>query len=127
MVEGKGSGAGNTNQMEQCVSIERIVFNRGEDRAAGSSMVKAAVKLGTHVYTGWRHYKIWQYLAETCGARCEEFDEGFVDSDGNFYDRQLADKMAWRSGQVKKCRGRLSSDKLWDDEGNPSKIKWSNV
>ncbi len=79
-------------------------------------LVAAAIKLDGNIYTGIRHCNILG-LAENYGlgfGGLKRGIQGFVDDDGNFYDREEAKYYAMECGQISILhRGQLLSEKLW--------------
>lgn len=64
---------------DNCIKLENI------------KIVKAAIRQGDFVYTGWRHADI---LISMDDAGCDKpsyDDQGFIDQHGNFYRRSSAD------------------------------------
>lgn len=97
----------------------------GWPERAEHKIVKAAVKLGDKVYTGWRHADILSHLRHEGHARLSfgsQEDQGFVDNKGWFFDRHQSAKIAAGARQCTwdsiKCKMLLSED-VWDEDGTP--------
>jgi hypothetical protein len=75
-------------------------------------LVQAAIKKDGQVYTGRRHC----YIIQQYGKKVFDGEQGFVDKNGNFYDRYDAKKYAIECGQVdekKLISETLISADLW--------------
>lgn len=85
-----------------------------------NKLVKAAIRCGEVVYTGWRHAQIMVYLRDNdlCDYVSQE-SQGFIDQHGNFYRRGPASCVAFKSKQCKEFIETLTSEDLWDINGNP--------
>lgn len=83
--------------------------------------VKAAIRIGDNVYLAWRHHLIINELGPTGKYKPNDFnDQGFIDQDGYYYgSRKFCGYWAWRNGQIKKQVRELTSEDLWDNNGNP--------
>jgi hypothetical protein len=79
------------------------------------SITQAAIReiYSKIVHTGTRHVDIIR-LAIKAGMM-EEFDEGFLTSEGIFVDRYEAARIALESGQIKYSTEKLRSQDLWPD------------
>lgn len=84
-------------------------------------LVKAAIVCGADVYTGWRHAHIIQYLAshDLIHSKVTQDQQGFIDQDGVFYRREGCSGIAFMNGQTKTFINTLTSEDLWDVNGNP--------
>jgi hypothetical protein len=63
------------------------------------------------VHTGTRHVDIIRLVI--MAGMMEEFDEGFLTSEGTFVDRYEAARIALESGQIKRPTEKLRSQDLW--------------
>lgn len=91
-----------------------------EEPARGTRIVKAAVRHGDLVYTGWRHSEIIRHVAALGKEYTPQEDQGFVDSLGNFHNRWRAGQIAAIARQAPFRHGTLISEQLWDADGNPT-------
>lgn len=83
-------------------------------------LVKAAIRCGDKVYTGWRHAAIMIDMRDAgIASYVSQDDQGFVDQDGYFYRRQCCGYIAFRNGQTKELKPNLLSEHLWDVDGTP--------
>lgn len=81
--------------------------------------VKAAIRIDSVVYTDWRHYLIIKHLHDLGFKNTQVNDQGFVDQNGFYYkSRSFCAYWAWRNGQIKQKVGELTSEYLWDAQGN---------
>jgi hypothetical protein len=86
----------------------------------GVKLVKAAIWVDSLVYTGWRHADIMWYLKEHNLVKHVSQDmQGFVDQYGNYYRRKAAGMVAFRNNQITEYVDPLTSEHLWDIDGNP--------
>lgn len=83
-----------------------------------AKLVKAAVRAGDKVYTGWRHGLIMQHMCLLGCQRVDHDDQGFIDDQGWFYDRLSAAALLHARGVLVRSTPLMSED-LWDNEGNP--------
>ena len=62
----------------------------------------AAIKFEGEVYTGKRHSDVIYYMVTECGVKppVDNGIQGFIDFEGNFYDRIEAKKIAVSAGQL---------------------------
>lgn len=75
---------------------------------------QAAVKVGDVVYTGKRHGQIMLDVQEKHpGTKITQDMQGFVDSNGKFWNRFQAGAIAFNAGQTNVRRTRLLSEDLW--------------
>ena len=82
-------------------------------------LVKAAIRCGEVVYTDWRHHLVLWYMKENKLPRTTLDDQGFIDQDGCFYRRACCGVIADANGQTKEFKSVLTSEDLWDIDGNP--------
>lgn len=101
--------------------IESIPYKSIYDAKSieNNKLVKAAIRCGEVVYTGWRHAQIIAYLRENnlCDYVSQE-SQGFIDQLGNFYRRSPASCLAFKNKQCKEFIETLTSEDLWDINGN---------
>jgi hypothetical protein len=81
-----------------------------------AQLVKAAIRLGDVVYTGWRHGEILQFMHGAGCAKPAMDDQGFIDERGDFYDRLSAAALLHSRGHPLRQSPLLSED-LWDNDG----------
>lgn len=81
-------------------------------------LMKAAIRCGDVVYTDWRHHLILWHMKENNLPRTTLDDQGFIDQDGCFYRRACCCVIAFTNGQTKEYKRTLTSEDLWDEEGN---------
>lgn len=83
-------------------------------------IVKAAIRQGEFVYTGWRHAAILMDMKDAGCSSPSYDDQGFVDQEGHFYRRSPAGTIVRMNEQVKEFINPsvLTSEDLWDNEGN---------
>lgn len=91
-------------------------FTANKTSADDARLVKAAVRHGCQVYTGWRHSLILRHMTGL-DISATQHDHGFVDQYGMFYDRYLAARIAKRAHQIARLPIMLTSEDLWDDDG----------
>ncbi len=83
-------------------------------------IVKAAVKFGNDVYTGWRHDQVIIHIHALGKGYTTQEDQGFVDNLGCFHTRWSACVVAMNCRQLKSGEVHdVSSEELWDKDGNP--------
>lgn len=70
----------------------------------GTRIVASAIKLNGIVYTGLRHGQIIGYLADAGFPTPIDGEQGFIDDEGIFYDRQAAGSLAITAGQISHLR-----------------------
>jgi hypothetical protein len=81
--------------------------------------VKAAILYMDKVYVGWRHSDILWYMRDLGLPRVRQEEQGFIDQFGAFYRRKSCSFIALENGQVDRFIDTLTSEDLWDNEGNP--------
>lgn len=84
-------------------------------------IVKAAIRHGEQVYTGWRHSEIIQHLNRLDILTAQE-DQGFIDQYGVFYGRYQAARIALHAKQIARLTPLLTSEDLWDNDGTPREV-----
>jgi len=93
-------------------------------------IVKAAIRVGEKIYTGWRHADIRNDIVDTTDISREEIasimhDEwkvGFVTENGRFLTRKQALIYGRVHGQIDTIEGSvLTSEDLWDNDGKEHK------
>lgn len=102
-------------------NIERIPLKCDHFREYNEIVfVKAAViSEDQYVFIGWRHANILQYMKSIgCKPDKSEHAQGFIDELGNYYRRVICKNIALRNGQLKKQVYVLTSEDLWDKDGN---------
>lgn len=103
--------------------IDTIPFNdpnNADVDAYAIKFVKAAIRVGDNVFTEWRHHNIIRHLHGLGFKAIDVNDQGFVDQNGYYYgNRKFCGYWAWRNGQIKKQVRDLTSEDLWDAQGNP--------
>ncbi len=100
--------------------IERIPFVSIQPPQEPFRIVKAAVKHGDQVYTGWRHADIISHLRTLRDdSYVSQDDQGFVDQHGSFYNRYQSARIAYRARQILKIPPTLTSEDLWEADGTP--------
>lgn len=75
----------------------------------------AAIKYRGKIYTGQRHYQIIRDIIKL-GYNKVVGEQGFINTDGEFLNREDAAKEALRCGQIKKLKyhsKQLFSEDLW--------------
>lgn len=84
-------------------------------------IVKAAIRQGEFVYTGWRHAVIMCHMREIGCSPVSQDDQGFVDQLGHFYRRSPAGYIVRLNKQVSEFINAsvLTSEDLWDENGHP--------
>lgn len=90
-------------------------------------IVKAAIKVGDEIFTGWRHSDIRNIIIKEKSMSQEEmkkimnpWNQGFVTENGIFLTRTQAYSYGQFMGQVGSIIGsELTSEDLWDNYGNP--------
>ena len=84
-------------------------------------IVGAAVKRGEHIWTGWCHSTVIEDMGKIGACSVDDpvrqDEQGFVNSAGDFLDRNEAFKDAVKSGQIDNPKDgkehRLFSEDLW--------------
>jgi hypothetical protein len=101
--------------------IEHIDFKRPDlkKRVEDIRLVKAAICYLDTVYTGWRHSHILWHMREIGLPRVRQEEQGFIDQFGAFYRRESCSFIALENGQVSRYIDPLTSEDLWDNDGNP--------
>lgn len=74
-------------------------------------LVQAAIKVNGVVHTGNRHHEILKQ-APTFGDYKYGI-QGFVDENGNFWNRHQAARIAYVAGQMNVIKDNLTSEDLW--------------
>ena len=83
-------------------------------------LVKAAIRIDDKVYTGWRHAEIWRFMREAgITGTFKIKEEGFIDQDNMFYRRASCAVLASINKQISEPVHVLTSELLWDEDGNP--------
>jgi hypothetical protein len=98
-----------------------LKYNTGNPRVLERESIKiskAAVRQGEFVYTGWRHAEIMIEMREAGLNPVSQDDQGFVDQEGFFYRRIAADTIVRMNDQAKISGSILTSEDLWDRDGN---------
>ena len=92
-------------------------------------IVKAAVIFKGKTYTGWRHADIRNDIVnlvnpprlEMCNTMSDPWSVGFITENGRFLTRKQALTYGQSIGQIKHLiDSTLTSEDLWDKEGNPA-------
>ena len=99
-----------------------LAYNMGHPRAIEREdirIVAAAVRKGEFVYTGWRHAEIILEMKDVGDGYVCQDDQGFVDQCGFFYRRSAAGVIVRLNKQADFTGSVLTSEDLWDNEGNP--------
>jgi hypothetical protein len=81
--------------------------------------IKAAIIRRDKVYTGWRHSEIMRHMRECGEPYVSQEDQGFIDQEGFFYRRKSCSFIAYENKQVNTYKDPLTSEDLWDVNGNP--------
>lgn len=76
-------------------------------------IVAAAIKVGDKVWQGKRHGCIMPLVFAETGLRISMEQQGFVASDGKFYNRFQSGAVAFRAGQTKTRKQSLMSEDVW--------------
>lgn len=97
--------------------IERFV--EVQNTEFGDHIIKAAVKVGTVIYTGWRHNAIRYHLINENICAPPRENEGFIDNKMIFHNRYVAGKIAFCANQMhaRRMGHELISEELWDNNG----------
>ena len=76
-------------------------MTKQDNREIKITIVKAAIKWGGKVYTGFRHHLILDEIRKEFpnDLICMNF-QGFVTSEGEFVDRTKAADIAFKAGQI---------------------------
>lgn len=85
-------------------------------RGSGSGRLRitaAAIRKNGVVYEGTRHAYIMSKVFEETGERVSQDEQGFVASDGKFYNRFQAGAIAFNAGQTKVRHQSLLSEHVW--------------
>ncbi len=101
------------------MSVECIPFISTQPPQKPFKIVKAAVKCGDNVYTGWRHSDIISHIHTSIGTYTTQEDQGFVDQHNNFYNRYQSARIAYHARQIEKIPPVMTSEDLWDVDGIP--------
>ena len=100
-------------------SIPLKLLSEGEHPERDARIVKAAIRFGDLVYTGWRHSVIMEHVHARGKAYTTQEDQGFVDQYGNFHNRWRSGQIAARARQAPFRHGTLLSEQVWDNQGKP--------
>ncbi len=73
----------------------------------------AAVLHNGKLYTGKRHAEIMRQIWDEGGGRITLEEQGFVASDGKFYNRYQAGAIAYMAGQTEGRHEYLLSEHVW--------------
>ncbi len=104
------------------MTIDCIPFKSTQPPPKPFRIVKAAVRHGDDVYTGWRHSDIIKHIHALDQGYTTQESQGFVDQHGNWYSRYQSARIALRARQIdeKTCRKSvLTSEDLWAKDGTP--------
>jgi hypothetical protein len=104
--------------------IEKIPYLPFDGEIDGVVIVKAAVKCGDDVYTGWRHAFIMADLIAidviTKQNKMTDEMQGFVNQSGQFINREISKCIVLFNRQITTIRGyTLCSEDLWENDGSP--------
>lgn len=99
--------------------IESIPLVEIQPPVRDLTIVKAAVKLGDRVFTGWRHADILHHLIAAGTPQRDQEAQGFVADNGSFYNRYQSARIALRARQIGRLPHVLTSEDLWENDGTP--------
>ncbi len=71
------------------------------------------------MYTAWRHSDILEYLGRAGTPQHDQDAQGFLASNGSFYNRYQSARIAYHARQISKIPNVLTSEDLWDVDGTP--------
>jgi hypothetical protein len=101
------------------MTVEQIPFRSQQPPPKPFRITKAAVRYGDVVYIAWRHSTILIHMHFLHGSHGSQDDQGFVDAHGNWYNRYQSARIAYRARQIAKLPPVMTSEDLWDKDGNP--------
>ncbi len=101
--------------------LKKIPFKTVETPNDDARIVRSAIQYDDVVYTHVRHsYALWAikdlniFDRLTCGSGIQ----GFVDQFGNFHDRTVSAKIAFKAKQISKEQNELFSEDIWYNDGS---------
>ena len=110
--------------------IDRLVEVQCSDpKLFGDHIIKAACRVGTVIYTAWRHSDIIAMLhRERVAQYINQEMQGFIDNKFIFHDRYMAGKIAYAARQIpfRRMGHEMISEELWDNSGkfHIDRSKW---